>query len=274
VRVVLVAAGLAGCFPQPSGSYTCKTTLECDPGRVCDHGFCVVGVADDARVDTGVDAPSGVGFVDVASGGASTTTTVATSTSVTAAAGQQYLAIVSTKHGTGAIAVTAVTGLGLTWTPVKAQCSGRGTTDVTVWSANGSPSATGPVTATLDQTVDAAVIAVARYAGVTVGASTSDNTVGVAGGCLGGGDTVPYAISLTTTASASFAFVAVAIRNESNTAILPFHEQFELGQDTGGTRAAVAGEDAFVGSPTTIVANGMLGTSNDWAAVAVELAVP
>jgi hypothetical protein len=53
-----VLGGAAGCsFPEPSAEYACRTTSDCDSGRVCESGFCVV--SSNAVVDApgGVDAP-------------------------------------------------------------------------------------------------------------------------------------------------------------------------------------------------------------------------
>lgn len=44
---------LAACdFPTPSEGYACDTTADCDNGRVCTDGYCVVG----SMVGSGVDA--------------------------------------------------------------------------------------------------------------------------------------------------------------------------------------------------------------------------
>lgn len=55
MRIALVVAMLAGCsFPRPSQEFACTTTDDCDSGRVCEQGFCVLG---DAAVDS-TDAPA------------------------------------------------------------------------------------------------------------------------------------------------------------------------------------------------------------------------
>ncbi len=44
---------VAGCeYPEPSAEFRCEVTADCDPGRVCEQGFCVVSGG-------GVDAPPG-----------------------------------------------------------------------------------------------------------------------------------------------------------------------------------------------------------------------
>lgn len=47
-REIVVAFALAGCsFPERTDSLTCGVTADCDDGRACEQGFCVV--APDAR---------------------------------------------------------------------------------------------------------------------------------------------------------------------------------------------------------------------------------
>lgn len=47
-----IALGFGCSVPEPSAEYACKVTSDCDPGRVCESGFCVV-----AGGGSGVDAP-------------------------------------------------------------------------------------------------------------------------------------------------------------------------------------------------------------------------
>ena len=64
-------------------------------------------------------------FVDVQQGGSAALSTVSTATAVTGVTGHLYPAAVSAKTHRQ---VTAVTGLGLTWTRLAAQCAGRNQT--------------------------------------------------------------------------------------------------------------------------------------------------
>ncbi len=45
-------AALTGCFPTPSKQFACETTPQCESGRVCTEGYCVI-----ASVDAGTPAP-------------------------------------------------------------------------------------------------------------------------------------------------------------------------------------------------------------------------
>ncbi|MGH8248011.1 MAG: hypothetical protein ACREUU_16435, partial [Gammaproteobacteria bacterium] len=96
-------------------------------------------------------------------GGSSGSITVATSANLAGVNGHLYLAAISTKPK---VDVAAISGLGLSWQRVKAQCSGRSQTGIEVWMAQGIPSGNSAVTATLADTATTAVIAVSRYSKV------------------------------------------------------------------------------------------------------------
>ena len=82
--------------------------------------------------------------MEVRQGGSASSSSVTTATSLTGVNGHLYLAAVSSKPY---IAVSTVTGLGLTWTRVAAQCGGRNQTGIELWWAQGAAT-TGTVTAT------------------------------------------------------------------------------------------------------------------------------
>ncbi len=57
----------AGCsLPEPSAAYRCEVTAECEAGRVCEQGFCVVSGGTDASPG-GADAPDAPASIDCAS---------------------------------------------------------------------------------------------------------------------------------------------------------------------------------------------------------------
>ena len=123
-----------------------------------------------------------VTYEGTVTGGSSTSASVATDVPVTAAANDLYLAAVATKNH---VAVSGVSGMGLAWTPVDAQCAGRNQTGISVWMAQGSPTGDEVVTAALESAAKNAVIAVSRYSGVAtlnpVGDIASVNTNGIDG---------------------------------------------------------------------------------------------
>jgi len=145
---------------------------------------------------------------------------VSTSANLTAVSDHLYLAAISTKNGPPV--VQSVSGLGLTWSFVDRQCGGRNQTMVEVWSAMGSPTGDGIVTANFDSAEHNAVISVSRYSGVNaadpIGASSSANSNGVNGACSGGTDALSGSVNLTTTAANSYAYGAFALRSRDMTA--------------------------------------------------------
>ncbi len=235
---------------------------------------------DDPVVDvplsgTGTEIPTGGGevvFEDAVTGGSSTVATVATAGPVTGAADQLYLASVATKAHR---VVTSVSGLGLTWTPVADQCGARGQTGVALWSAIGSPSGDGIVTATLESSCSNAVIVVARYSGVDagtpLGASLSGNTLGLGAVCTGGIDGPAYTFDLATSVDGSVVFATTAMRTKSHTPGAGFTERVELTQGTGGTTASAAAMDRTVETASTVSVAGTFSGDVDWAVIGVEI---
>ncbi len=201
-------------------------------------------------------------------GSAGATTTVASAT-ITGAAGHLYLAAISTRPR---ITVNALSGLGLTWTPVASQCGGRGNTAVEVWKAQGTPTGNGAVTATLASAPSNSVITVSRYSGTSgAGASTSANTLGVGGACSGGTDSASYSVNLTTSVANTLRFGAVALRNKTHTPGAGYTERADLRQGNGGNVAGAAVEDAPAPGAGTAPVNGTLSGATDWAVIAVEV---
>ncbi len=169
------------------------------------------------------------------------------------------------------IVATSLSGLGLTWSLVKGQCSGRGNTLVEVWQAQGAGTA-GTVTATLAGTPANAVIAVSRYSGSSgTGNTVSANTLGVNGACTGGTDTSAYSVNLTTTVNDALAFGGAALRNRAHTPGAGYAERAEVMQGSSGDVAGAAVEDKGVATSGTVAVDGSFGGTVDWAVVGVEV---
>ncbi|MGH7492998.1 MAG: InlB B-repeat-containing protein [bacterium] len=222
-----------------------------------------------------VSGPGGlVVHQETITGGSSSSKTVVTSASLTAASGQLYLAAISTKPR---IAVSSVSGLGLTWTLVKSQCSGRDQTGIEVWMAQGTPSGNGVVTATLPINAANIAMAVSRYSGVAtanpVGSLISGNTTGVNGLCSGGSDNAAYAFNLTTSVGGAMAYGAASMRLRTHTPGAGYTERGEITQvgSSTGSAAGVAVEDKSIASPSTVIVNGTFNAIVDWAVVALEI---
>ncbi len=212
-----------------------------------------------------------ISLKEVKTGVSSETASVSTNTALSAADGHVYLASISSK---GFRTVNTVNGLGLVWTKLRGQCSGRNQTGVSIWTATGTPSASsGVVTAVLSGSASNAVIAVARYSGVgSVGGLASANTNGTSGACSGGLDSSSYGVSLPTTGANSLVHAAVAMRSVSHTAGGGFVEQVLVSQgSSSGTRASVAVLDQMFGAAGVVGVVGSFSGIVDWAVAAVEL---
>jgi uncharacterized repeat protein (TIGR02543 family) len=226
---------------------------------------------------TAVFAAIRVTHEETQAGGSSNSTTVATSGSLTAASGQLYLAAISTKP---LVKVDAVSGLGLSWRLVKAQCSGRGSSGVELWMAQatpggGTPSANEAVTAAFDSAPNNAVIAVSRYSGAAtenpIGNVISGNTKGQNGACSDGVDAKSYLFDLPATVDGALVYGAAAMRSRSHVPGPGFAERAEISQGSNSAMAALAVIDKVVPSATTVTVNGAFNGDVDWAVVAVEI---
>jgi len=205
-------------------------------------------------------------------GGSTALNTVTTSTNLTAVNGHLYLAAISFKPK---LVVNSVSGLGLTWTLVKAQCAGRSQTGIEIWMAQGTPSGDGTVTATFASVAKTAVIAVSRYSGANavnpLGNLISGNTTGANGACSGGSDNASYSFNLTTTVNGAVIYSVAGMRNRLHTPGAGYTERAEFMQGSGGDASSVAVQDQAVASLATVVANGSFSGSVDWAVVAIEI---
>jgi hypothetical protein len=248
-----------------TGSETCDAVLDCQPGGDPCPGLVCDEVGD--RCET----PPEVVFADVQTGGSADASSVSTSAAVTAVAGDLYLAVITYKPDS---AVSSVTGLGLSWSLVGAQCSGRSQTGLQVWQALGTPSGSGVVTASLTSSPQNSLIAVARYTNVQsnpVASVVSGNTNGPGSSCEDGSDSDSYSFDLTTTQANARVVGAVARRLKSHTPGSGYEERVDSQFGTGGSAAGLALEDRTVTTPGTVAIDGSLSSNTDWAVVGLEL---
>lgn len=215
--------------------------------------------------------PTGISLEETKSGGSIDSTSVTTSGTLTAVENDLYIAAVSTRPG---YYTDGVSGLGLSWTFLKTQCSGRYQTRVGIWIAQGSPAFDDSVTATLTGTPMDALIAVSRYSGVDptnpIGNVVSANFHGIDGPCVGGTDEDSYSLNLPISSDDAIAFAAVAHRDRDHFPGAGFTELIELRQETGGDGAGLSLMDQNV-APTSVTIAGSISDLTDWAVVAVEL---
>jgi hypothetical protein len=216
--------------------------------------------------------PDAIVLAETRSGGSGGSSSVATASSLTAVPGDLYLAAISTK---GYRRTVGVSGLGLSWTAVVSQCAVDGRTGVDVWMAQGTPTASARVTATLEGPPNSAAIVVSRYAGVDeatpIGALVSRNGNGVSGSCGTGPEGSSYVLNLSTSAERAVVFAAASMRQRQHTAGAGWTERAEVHQGAGGNETSVATMDRLAGMPGAVSANGSFDGSVDWAAAAIEL---
>jgi len=233
-------------------------------------------MAADKNITAIFTATSPIGQItheETRTGGSSSSTKVKTSTTLAAVGGQLYLAAISTRPK---VSVTSISGLGLAWTLVKSQCSGRNATGVEVWKAFGTPTSNDTVRATLASAPNNAVIAVSRYSGVEsvtpIGSIISGNTNGVNGACSGGVDTSFYSVNLATATNGAMVYNAAAMRAKTHAPGAGYTERAEVLQGgVSNTAASVAIEDQAFVTAGTIIVNGTLSSNVDWAVVALEM---
>jgi len=230
---------------------------------------------DVALSGTGEEVPAGSGqvvFEEVVSGGSTSSLTASTSTAITGVPGDLYLAAMTTKPN---VSVSSVAGLGLTWTEVAAQCSGRKQTGMRVWLAQGTPSGSDIVTATFASQPSNGAVVVTRYSGVDqitpIGSVVTGNSNGESGACGGGTDSNAYSFNISTTAPGSFIFGAAALRNKSHTPGAGYIERLEFAQGSGGNTAGLAIQDMEIASISTVALDGTFSSKVDWAVIGLEL---
>lgn len=205
-------------------------------------------------------------------GGSSNASSVSTSSSLSAEKNHLYVASISTRKR---VNVEQVVGLGLTWKKRVAQCSGRNSTGIELWTAIGSPTGSGVVKAKLSSSPDNAVISVSRYsrinAATPIGQVVSANTNGLNGACTGGTDSKTYS-SVMDILTNSGIYNAAAIRKATHTPGTGFVERSEKRKgDEAGEIAGIATEDTLVAPGGLNEVNGSLSTATDWATATLEL---
>lgn len=256
----------------------CDDGLYCSGAEVCDPTLgCLVAEppcpesCDESANTCAGGEPGPIELREVRNAAAEDALTIVTGAPLQAVAGDAYIAALSSRPHVGA----TVAGLGLVWSELRAQCSGRGQTGVSLWIGNGEPNEATPVSATLDARADAVVLTAARVAGVDpalpVGAVSSANSNGLVGTCDGGSDTDAYAFPLEAGTADSMAIAAAALRSRAHEPGADFTEHTEVSAGTGGGTAGIALQAASVLGPESLVVDGGFDRAVDWAGVAAEL---
>ena len=207
-------------------------------------------------------------------GSVSNSATVTTTGKLTAANGNLYLAAISMRPKT---AVASISGLGLTWKLVRAKCSGRNTTAIEVWMAQGTPTGDTEVTATFATVPNTAVIAVSRYSNVAavnpLGNIIAGNTNGMNtnGVCSDGVDQESYSFNLTATKNGAMVYEAVAAKAMTHTPGAGYLKRGVAQVVAGLNTSSVAVADKAVVSPAIFSVDGVFSGVTDWAIVAFEI---
>ncbi|MDZ7343657.1 MAG: PQQ-dependent sugar dehydrogenase [candidate division KSB1 bacterium] len=226
-------------------------------------------VSDDFTFTT---AASSITHEEVQTGGATNAVAVATAAALAGVEGHLYLAAISSQPR---VAVNAVSGLGMSWSRLLSQCSGRNHTAVEIWMAQGTPSRNDTVIAMFEGLVEHAVIAVSRYAGAStkhpIGNAIAANTNGPAGPCLNGSVSNAYTVDFTTTANGAIIYSAVAKRHRTHSPGLGYTERAEAQQGTFDSMAGIAIQDRVVPTISTVRVEGTFNSTVDWAMAAVEM---
>jgi hypothetical protein len=204
-------------------------------------------------------------------------TTVASSAMTTNGPNRLLIAVVST-DGTGAAAITvsSIAGASLTWVNITGVTKATTFERVEVWRAFATSSfSSQTITATLSAS-DQATIVVSAYTGTNKLGGTNGSAAIGATGTGTGSDTIPSA-SLTTKGRQSLVIGGVAANSNPSVSINSAASQTLNGSDAAQT--AISGGQGRNKLPT--IASGqavsfgfVLGSSQPWAAVAVELLEP
>lgn len=189
-------------------------------------------------------------------------TSITTSGSLSAVDGDYYVAFIAVRDQTKVI--SSVSGLGLTWVQ-QTQATNSNGIKVAVWTASGTPTAGGAVTANFSSAVTSASIAASRWSGVNSGTpidSSASNT----------GSTAAWSATPGTSQSGDRIVGAGAVIVQTTNA--PGgddteHSDVNLGGSAGErlTLATQSRQSVGAGEPT----NGTWAAAGQWAAVAIAL---
>ena len=213
-----------------------------------------------------------VSHEETQTGGSSSSALVTTAASLAGVKDHLYLAAITTRPRAR---VNSVTGLGLNWTLVKVQCSGRDNIGAELWMAQGEPASVGTVNANLASAPYNSAIVVSRYAGVSITHPLDDlvsgNTKGLDGPCDGGLDNTSYSFNVTTAANGGVIYSVAAMRNKTHTPGLGYLERVEMKQGSSSSAASLVVQDKVFPTAGTATVNGTFNGSTDWAMLAVAL---
>ena len=213
-----------------------------------------------------------VSHEETKTGGATSSALVAIAANLAGVKDHLYLAAITTRPRTK---VNSVTGLGLNWTLVKAQCSGRANIGIELWMAQGTPASVGIVNANLASAPYNSAIVVSRYAGVSathpIDDVVSGNTRGLDGPCDDGLDNTSYSFNVTTATNGAVVYGAAGMRNKTHTPGIGYLERVEIKQGNSSSTASIVVQDKVFPTAGTATVNGTFNGNTDWAMLAVAI---
>ena len=220
--------------------------------------------------------PAAIVHEQTLTGSVSNSPVLTTGMGVAGVNGHLYLVAISMRPK---VSVLTVAGLGLNWKLVKAKCSGRNTTGIEIWMAQGTPGVIlqGEVVATFAATPNTAVIAVSRFSGAAatnpIGGVITGNTRGMnaSGACSGGIDSSLYAFDFATTTNGAVIYSAAALKARTHTPGAGYTELVEVQKAAGVNTSGLAVMQKTVAAPAPLSVNGKFGGPVDWVMTAVEI---
>jgi len=269
--------------------FACDSLTPCPDGVECIDGYCQAPHAIDAagdRPDAAGDRPDAavtdvrLRWVDQAVGSVDSAELASVESGMIAGQpGDLYVVFISVKPARD---LTMVSGLGLTWTEAREQCSGRSTARLAMYFALAPTATAGKVKASFAPggALASAVISVHRYAGANlespVGNVSFANSNGAEGQatCFDGVDSTTYSWSSLDTARAD-SIVISGVHTSNYTTHVPGDGFIERSDDQSGDTSISAGvaveERRFADPTSNVTVSGHWDLAPDWAAIAAEL---
>lgn len=207
-----------------------------------------------------------IALVNTYAGGSSNSKTVSVAAQP---GGNLYVASITMKSWRP---TASVQGLGLQWTRLKSQCGARSSTGVDVWTAVGTPTSGGTVTATFDKEPTNAEMTVSVFANAAQSNTVIDvsgiNTKGENADCAGGTDRAAYSADVHAVAN-SISYAVLAERLRTNKVAGDFTQvgEFYQGDSNPGDKAGLAVMMNSTSVSGVKKLTGTLSSATDWALV-------
>ena len=203
--------------------------------------------------------------------GSASGSSVTTDSSLAVDSAHKYIAFTSSKASR---VTTSVVGMGLTWTVVEDQCSGRDQTRIAIFEGTGTPSS-GTITANFDGTGEKLIV-VYRLSGVDgvtpILVSDASNTNGEGSpSCSGGTDDDTPILSLDVQEIDSLILGAINRRSATFTPGTGYVTETDVEGGSGGDITSISIESKTSTTTGATDVDASLSSAQDWSMVAIEL---